>query len=266
MLRIDFMQPEQTTTPAMQTPSAATKVAGSPFAIPGAILIGFAMIAAAIFFSGAAGTSNKAANLPLNTGGADTTTEAIRPIDATDHVRGNPNAQIVFVEYSDFDCPFCKRFHEDTMAKLMSEYGSDGRVAWVYRHFPLEQLHPNATKIAEASECVAELAGNDAFWKFSDLVFGEREINAQTDMTKLADYAAQAGAEKAAFTTCLNEGRHADKVAADLADGMAAGVKGTPHTFVIVGGQQGVINGAQPYETVKKLTDNLIAQLEGAAE
>ncbi len=258
------MEPEQTTTPVTNAPSAAVKAAGSPFAIPAAIIIGFAMIAAAIYFSGATGTGNKAANLPLNTGEEAAATEAIRPIDENDHVRGNPNAQIVFVEYSDFDCPFCKRFHEDTMAKLMNDYGNDGRVAWVYRQFPLEQLHPNAPKIAEASECVAELAGNDAFWKFSDLIFGEREINAQTDMTKLADYAVQAGAEKAAFTTCLNEGRHADKVAEDLADGMAAGVKGTPHTFVIVGGQQGVINGAQPYETVKKLTENLIAQLEGA--
>ncbi len=259
------MEPEQTTVaPSLNQPSAAPKAAGSPYAIPGAILIGFAMIAAAIFFSGVAGKTAAPGALPMGDDAAPTP-EAIRPIDETDHVRGNPNAPIVFVEYSDFDCPFCKKFHEDTMVKLMNDYGNEGRVAWVYRHFPLEQLHPNAPKIAEASECVAELAGNEAFWKFSDLIFGEREINAPTDMTKIADYAAQAGADKAAFTTCLNEGRHADKVAADLADGIAAGVQGTPHTFVIVGGQQGVINGAQPYETVKKLTDNLISQLEGGA-
>lgn len=251
------------TTPAV-APAPVPQQRGSALAIPAAILLGFAMIAAAIYFSGSKTGSAPAGNLDLS--GDTPTTSAIRPVDESDHVRGNPNAPIVFVEYSDYDCPFCKRFHEDSMKKLMDEYGATGKVAWVYRHFPLEQLHPNAAKIAEASECVAELAGNDAFWTFSDLVFGERSTNELTDMTKLASYAVQAGADQAAFTTCLNEGRHADKVSEDLNDGLAAGVQGTPHTFVIVGGQQGVINGAQPYEVVKQLTENLLAQLEGQAE
>ncbi len=233
-------------------------------AIPAAIVIAAGIIAAAIFFNGSRNDVGPIAMPDPNVNEEGAQEPITRPVDGTDHIRGNPNAAIMLVEYSDFDCPFCKQFHE-TMTQIINEYGASGKVAWVYRHFPLEQLHPNASKIAEASECVAELAGNDAFWVFSDLVFGERGMNEPTDMTKLAGYAAQAGADQAAFTTCLNEGRHADKVAEDLNDGLAAGVQGTPHTFVIVGGQQGVINGAQPYEVVKQLTENLLTQLEGGA-
>lgn len=251
-------------TPTTPAPTAAASAPrGSALAIPLAIVAGFGMIAAAIFFSGA-GNQNTTGNgaLPLNTDGTPET-QAIRPVDADDYIRGNPNAPIVFVEYSDYDCPFCKRFHEETMAQLMNDYGSTGQVAWVYRHFPLEQLHPNAARIAMAAECVGELAGNDAFWTFSDLVFGEREMNALTDITKLEIFATQAGAEAGAYNTCMSENRHADKVEQDFTDGVNAGAQGTPHTFVMVGGQQGVINGAQPYEVVKTLTENLIAQLEG---
>ncbi len=249
-------QPVETST----TPSATPAAKATNFAVPAAILIGFAMIAAAIFFSGGlGGNANGTAtgNTP-DTMVADT----IRPIDETDHILGNPNAPIVLVEYSDFDCPFCKKYHEETIKPIMDEYGATGKVALVYRHFPLQQLHPNAPKLAEASECVAELGGNDAFWKFSDLIFGEREINAQTDMTKLSSYATTAGVDATAFTTCLSEGRYTDKVNADLADGANAGVQGTPHTFVLVGDQQGTISGAQPYEVVKQLIEGVISQME----
>lgn len=100
---------------------------------------------------------------------AELALENVDPVSASDHIRGNPDAEIVIVEYSDFDCPFCARFHS-TMNSVMDQYGEE--VAWVYRHFPLESLHPNAPAVAVASECVAELGGNDAFWKFADSYFG----------------------------------------------------------------------------------------------
>ena len=86
-------------------------------------------------------------------------------INNKDHVRGNRSASVKLIEYSDFQCPFCQRFHQ-TGLQVMEEYGSD--VAWVYRHFPLDQLHPLARSTAEASECVYELGGDEAFWKFAD--------------------------------------------------------------------------------------------------
>jgi protein-disulfide isomerase len=85
-----------------------------------------------------------------------------------DHARGAANAPVTIIEYSDLDCPFCQRLHP-TLLTIMQEY--EGEVAWVYRHLPLEQLHPNAPLLAEASECVAELGGNEAFWKFVDGYF-----------------------------------------------------------------------------------------------
>lgn len=236
-------------------------------AIPISIVIGFGLIAAAIFFSGA--TANNAQNTDvtkaLEGGNEVPTTGTIRPVDETDHIRGNPNAPIMIVEYSDFDCPFCKNFHE-TMNKIMENYGSDGKVAWVYRHFPLEQLHPSAPRIAQASECVAELGGNESFWKFADLVFGERGTNEPTNTSRLTEFAVSSGVSGTAFDSCLEDGRTKEAVDADFQDGIAAGAEGTPHTLVLVGGQQGVISGAQPYEYVSNIIDTLITQIETSAE
>jgi thiol-disulfide isomerase/thioredoxin len=109
------------------------------------------------------------------------TTDKIKPVTSQDHVKGNPNAPIKIVAYSDFECPFCQRFH-NTMNELMEKYGEDGEVAWVFRQFPLEQLHPvKAQAVAVASECANELAGNDGFWKFADRYFELTLTNNRTD-------------------------------------------------------------------------------------
>jgi protein-disulfide isomerase len=183
----------------------------------------------------------------------------VAPVTGEDHILGNPNAPVMIVEYSDFDCPFCKNFHE-TMQQVMAEYGKDGKVAWVYRNFPLPQLHPNAPKIAEAAECVASLGGNDAFWKFADLVFGEREINAQTNVTRLPEFAEKAGVSKVKFNECYTAGKFSKTVEEDVQAAIDAGARGTPYSVLIVGDQQGVINGAQPYATVKQMIDNVLGQ------
>ena len=227
------------------------------FAIPLAIIVAAGLIAAAIFLGGKNDTADVA-----NTDTTNDTELAVRPVDGSDHIRGNPNAAILLVEYSDYDCPFCKQFHE-TMNRIMAEYGTDGRVAWVYRHFPLQQLHPNAPKIAEAAECVTELGGNDAFWQFSDLVFEERGTNELTDISLLGEFAEASGVDAGQFDLCLNSGKYTEAVAEDVEEALAAGGRGTPHTIVMVGDQQGVINGAQPYENVKGIVEQLLTQIEG---
>ncbi|MFT5849416.1 MAG: protein-disulfide isomerase [Patiriisocius sp.] len=258
------MDPEVTTDAVQeQTPVPQQS---NPFIIPGAIVIGFAFIAAAIFFSGAAAPKTApVANQPYGDEQEEVATESIRPIDENDHILGNPNAPIVIVEYSDFDCPFCKNFHE-TMNSILADYGSTGQVAWVYRQFPIEQLHPNAPQIALASECVANLGGNESFWKFADLIFGERGTNEPTNMTQIGSYAAQSGVNQTAFESCLASGELQSLVEEDLQDGVAAGIQGTPHSIVLVGGQQGVISGAQPYEAVKQIVETLLSQIEAAGE
>lgn len=226
-------------------------------AIPIAIVIAAGLIAGAIYFTS---TKNEAATngdtLPTAT-----ETPEIRQVDANDHVRGNPNAPIMFVEYSDFDCPFCKNFHE-TMNRIMDEYGSSGKVGWAYRHFPIAQLHPNAPKIAEASECVAELGGHGAFWKFADIVFREKPQNDTTEISRLSEFAESAGVSRSDFESCLQSGRQKAKIEASIQEAVDAGARGTPHTLVLIGDQSGVINGAQPYEVVKQVVDGLIQQME----
>lgn len=241
----------------VQNPSPARS---TTLAIPIAIVIAAALIAGAIYLSG---SSQPVANTNTNTETAELPSGAtVAPVTEDDHIRGNPNAPIVLIEYSDYDCPFCKNFHE-TMTRVMAEYGVDGKVAWVYRHFPLVQLHPNAPKIAEASECVAELGGNEAFWTFSDLVFGERGTNDPTDMSRLPEFAEGAGVDRGQFELCFNSGKYTEAIEEDFNDALAVGGRGTPHTIALVGGQQGVISGAQPYENIKEAIDTWLAQLEG---
>ncbi|OGG66923.1 hypothetical protein A3I99_04135 [Candidatus Kaiserbacteria bacterium RIFCSPLOWO2_02_FULL_45_11b] len=230
-------------------------------AIPLSIVFGFALIAVAIYFSGM--NKTVAPNTAQNNGDTPVTTVSnIPPVDETDHIKGNPNAPILIVEYSDYDCPFCKSFHE-TMNRIIEEYGATGKVAWVYRQFPIPQLHPNAPRISEAALCVGDIAGNDAFWTFSNLVFGERDINEPTNTTRLVDYAKTAGVENADFTSCLESGRMKSVVTEDFNGGAAAGIQGTPQSFVLIGNQQAPIEGAQPYEVVKQIVENLLGQLEG---
>jgi len=229
-------------------------------AIPIAIVIAAGLIAGAIYFNGGTPSKDQTANLLTATPPAGS--KALRQVDQTDHVRGNPNAPIMLVEYSDYECPYCKIFHE-TLMKIIDEYGPSGKVAWTYRHLPIKQLHPNAAKIAGASECVADTGGD--FWKFSDLVFGSRTIKEFTDMTKLPEHAVSAGSDKKAFETCLATDKFAGKVDASIEEfiGVSGGSMGTPHTFVVVGDQSYPIEGAQPYTVVKQMIDNLVKQMDG---
>lgn len=257
---------------AMHTTTPQTVLGGATdsqknsLAVPVAIVIASVMIAGAIFFSGGVGSSAPKNDIKVPAGGTTPETDVIkgpiRPVDEKDHIRGNPNAPIMIIEYSDFDCPFCKNFHA-TMNQIMKEYGTTGKVAWVYRQFPLQQLHPSAPKIAMASECVAKLGGNDAFWKFADLVFGERGTNEQTNTSRLNEFAVSSGVSGNAFDACLASEETKPLVEEDQSDGINAGAKGTPYSLVLVGGQQGVINGAQPYEYVRNILDTLSKQLEG---
>jgi protein-disulfide isomerase len=115
-------------------------------------------------------TAKETGELSDTTGYGQEVTE-LQGLQDGDHVRGNKDARFLLVEYSDYSCPFCARFHP-TAQQLVEEF--DGELAWVYRHFPLDQLHPTARSEAEASECVAKLAGEDAFWSFTDALYGAK--------------------------------------------------------------------------------------------
>ena len=119
--------------------------------MPIAIVIAGALIAGAVYWS-ARGDSVAVAPQPQAVAGYTAGLENMNPVEDSDHIRGNPNTPVKIVEYSDMECPFCKRFHS-TMQQVMDEYGKNGKVAWVYRHFPLDSIHSQARTEAVASEC-----------------------------------------------------------------------------------------------------------------
>jgi protein-disulfide isomerase len=146
------------------------------------------------------------------------------------------------------------------MIKVMDEYGKDGRVAWVFRHFPLDSLHSKARKEAQASECANELGGNDAFWAYSDKLFDVTPSNNRLDLKLLPQYAEEIGLDRAKFETCLQGnargGKYADHIQADVLDATASGGTGTPFSLVIAAnGEVYPLVGAQPYEAVKALIE-----------
>lgn len=187
---------------------------------------------------------------------ADKQAAALRPVSkARDHIRGDAAAPVTLIEYSDFECPFCKRFHA-TAKRMVDE--SKGQVKWVYRHFPLDELHPGkARKEAVASECAAELGGNAAFWKFADRFYELTPSNNRTDIdTVLPQIAGEIGLDKARFASCLASGKHDGRIAEDGKDAVATGGRGTPWSFIVSkSGKAYPLSGAQPYAAVKKLVD-----------
>ncbi len=186
-------------------------------------------------------------------------TSAVKPVDGEDHILGSIDAPVKIVEFSDFECPFCKKFHL-TMKRLMEEYGKDGRVAWVYRHFPLDSLHAKARKEAQASECANELGGNDAFWAYSDRLFEITPSNDRLDLALLPQIAQDIGLDRAKFEACLEGdargGKYADHIEADVRDATASGGTGTPYSVVIAAnGETFPLNGAQPYAALKSIVE-----------
>ena len=174
-----------------------------------------------------------------------------------DHVRGDRNSRIALIEYSDIECPFCKRFHP-TAQQVIDTY--KGKVMWVYRHYPLA-FHANAQKEAEASECANELGGNDAFWKYVDAIY-ERTTSNGTGfaLDQLVPLAVELGLNEAKFKECLDSGKYATHVKEDMNGGSKAGVTGTPGNILLdtKTGKTKLIPGAVPFETIKAAIDEML--------
>lgn len=184
------------------------------------------------------------------------TVEKLKP---EDHVRGDRSARIILIEYSDLECPFCKQFHP-TMKQALDEY--KGQVVWVYRHYPLP-FHANAEKETEASECAAELGGNDAFWKYVDAVF-ERTTSNGTGfaLDKLVPLAKEIGLDDVKFKACLDSGKYLQLAKDETTSGTQAGVNGTPGTVILdtKTGKTLLVPGAYPFDKVKQGIDSLLTE------
>jgi len=182
--------------------------------------------------------------------------EKLPEVSDSDHVRGSRDAEIFIIEYSDLECPFCVRFHP-TAQQAVDEYG--GKVSWVYRHFPLVSLHPSAQAGAEASECVAELGGEDAFWNFVDRVFAVQEEGLSNDL--FYSVAEQVGVDSDSVKSCVEDGKYEDKITAQQTAGGSAGVTGTPGNFIVnKNGSVWLLPGAVPFENLKTVIEEALSE------
>lgn len=206
----------------------------------------------------ASNTTTKPTTTTTDTTGDAQTFGDVKAISDEDYIRGDKDAELALIEYSDLECPFCQRFHP-TMKQIMDEY--DGKVKWVYRHFPLS-FHANAQKESEAALCVGKLGGADKKWAFMDTIF-ERTTATGTGfpLENLGPLAKEVGVDQTKFQKCLDDGEMAQRVADETADGSQAGVQGTPTTF-LVGADGKTITafpGAIPYAQVKAAIDSALS-------
>ncbi|MEK7606645.1 MAG: DsbA family protein [Patescibacteria group bacterium] len=167
-------------------------------------------------------------------------------ITDSDHIRGNKNAPVVMVEFSDLECPFCSR-HHPTMQSIINKYGD--KVAWVYKHYPLS-FHPQAMPAALASECASE---QGKFWEFTDAVFAEQPRLSEPNFIKEVAQKLKLNISK--FDSCVSSQKYKDKIAAQQQEGTSNGVDGTPATFI--NGQ--LVSGAVPEANLTQLIDAALA-------
>jgi protein-disulfide isomerase len=231
----------------------------SQYVLPLTIVVAGLLIAGAVFLAGKSGTPSAANN---------GTSQAInfRPVDATDHTLGNPNATVKVIEYADLECPYCKVF-ETTMHQVMDYYGQSGQVSWTYRPFPLAQIHSKAPKEAEAAECAADQGGNTAYFNYIDKLYSITPGENNLDLAQLPIIAQDVGLNVDTFNTCLNSGKYAQKVQDSYNEAIKAGGTGTPFILITKAGSTDAIplEGAQPYDSMRAAIDAVLGNAAPAA-
>lgn len=225
------------------------------------LLVGFSVISTVAFFVvlfanmdgtvEAAGTDNQAvAN--TNAAAADEPVVIdVTKIDLADtHVRGDEDAPVTIVEYSDFECPYCSKFHE-TMTQVMEDY--DGQVRWIWKHYPLS-FHAEAEAAATAAECAGE---QGKFWEYADALYANQD-SLSADL--YPELATNLKLNVSNFKTCLATDKFQDLFTADLTEGSNIGVNGTPGSIVFATGSKTgeLIAGAYPYDYVASVIDSLL--------
>ncbi len=174
-----------------------------------------------------------------------------------DPIRGDPNAPITIIEFSDFQCPFCARFHTQTLPLILKEYIDEGKVNLVYRDFPIQSIHPNALPAAVAAECANE---QGKYWEYHDMLFEKQtdwsRLDSSAVISTFNQYAKDIGLQSPQFDSCLESGKYLEEVQGDLSDGRDYDITGTPGFFI---GNDKIgfvkLSGAQPFESFKKVID-----------
>jgi protein-disulfide isomerase len=255
------MPPETNITIDNHSERLAMPDANSPaYIIAAAILVGSLLISATIFYSLKSMQGVDIASASKTQGGVSPTptptpTQAVKEFDIVVRgdapTMGSKDAPVTMVEFSDFQCPYCKRFFDQTFAQIKKDYIDTGKVRLVYMHFPLD-FHINAQKSGEAAEC-ANRQGK--FWEYHDLLFKNSQPDgAGLDLDSLNKYAVQIGLNMSQFNQCLNNGETAEIVKADMEVGKKAGVTGTPGFNI----NKKLAAGAQPFTSFQKIIDEAL--------
>jgi len=175
-----------------------------------------------------------------------------------DPVKGNPDAPVTIVEFSDFQCPFCSRFFQQTLPLIEKNYIDTGKIKFVYKDMPLDNLHPNARPAHIAAECADE---QGKFWEYHDVLFEKqsqwnRLVSSELQNT-FTEFATDMGLQATSFESCMQSPNIADEVNKDTLEAASYGATGTP-TFFIGNEKDGFIKlvGAQPFATFQRIIDN----------
>ncbi len=229
----------------------------SQYVLPITIVVAGLLVAGAVFFVGKTNHPSTDSTAPARL--------TVRPYDpAVDHILGNPNAPVKVIEYADLECPFCKTF-ETTMHQVMDYYGASGKVAWIYRPFPLAQIHSKAPEEAAAAECAAQQGGDAAYYKYIDLVYQTTPGENNLDLAQLPVMAQKVGLDVPKFNQCLAAGTATKKVQDSYNEAIGLGAQGTPFTLISVGADAVSLQGAQPYDSMRAAIDAVLSQLPGAS-
>lgn len=175
----------------------------------------------------------------------------LEPVNSKDHFWGNPNASVYLIVFSDYDCVFCATLHK-TMYRLMENYAKEGKVAWVFRHLPITEIHKEARGKALAAECSALGYGEDKFWKMSDELF--------RSASSTAEIVEKLGMDSTIIKNCVD----GNEEIATLIDGqkenaLLSGAIGSPYTIIVADGKAvASIDGAVSLSEIKELLDNIL--------
>ena len=213
--------------------------------------------------AGTTTTGNQPAGAPAAAGAPQAPTKGIASID-DDPILGDKNAPITIIEFSDYECPFCKRHFTDTFPQLIKNYIDTGKAKLVFRDFPLSFHDPMATKEAVAANCAKEQGGDKKYFEFHDEIFKRTTSNGNgLNEDKIQAIAKDIGLNTSKFTSCLSNKAMEDEIKKDIADGSAAGASGTPTFLIGKSTSDGKIEGdlligAQPFAAFQAVIDPLL--------
>ena len=173
-------------------------------------------------------------------------------LEGSSFAKGEANATVTIIEFSDFQCPFCRRFALETLPQIQKEYIDTGKAKLVYKNFPLVQTHQFAFKAAEAALCAGD---QGKFWEMHDTLYVNSHL---LDINSLKAHASNLGLDTDAFNTCLDSNAKAAIVQQDMLEGRTLGITGTP--FFLINGVE--VSGARPFSDFKQIIDSELTKAQ----